>query len=317
MAPSRFLLKASAFALLVSSPSVGFSQNYPSKPIRIVTLGVGGGGDLVSRMVAQGITGPLGQPVIVENRSAPQALEMVANAPPDGYTLTIAGPSVWMGAFLQKMPHNANNFAPISLISREINIITVHPSLPVKNVKEFVALARARPGQLNYGSAGLGSAPHLATLLFDSMAGTKTVHIPYKSGGLAGIDLLSGHIEFMIASAPGVMSFVKTGRLRALAVTSEQPSALAPGIPTATSTGLPGFVTTTMTSGFSSPNTPAAIINRLNQEIVRVLAQPDVKAKFLSMGSETVGSSPEQWAAIMKAEIVRMSKLIEDANIKF
>ena len=290
------------------------AQDYPNRPIRIVTGSVGGGSDFTSRQIASGISGPLGQPVIVENRASIIASEVVSKAPPDGYTLLVGGAGVWLTPLSQKMNYDMADFAPLSLISRDVNILVVHPSVPVKSVKELIALAKARPGELNY-SASLGTAL-LASELFKSMAGVRMVHIPYKGAGPAITALVSGEAQLTINEAGLLAPHVKSGKARALAVTSATPSTLTPGLPTVAESGVPGYEWVGMTHLLAPAKTPAAIVNRLNQEIVRFLNRAEVKARFLSAGTEIVASSPEELATIIKSDIDRITRLIRDAGLK-
>jgi len=292
-------------------------QEYPSKSIRIVTAAAGGGSDFTSRVVAQGISGPLGQPVIVDNRTAILAAEAVLKAPPDGYTLLVTGTSFWVGPLLQKAPYDAvRDFAAVVQIAREINLVAVHPSVPAKSVKELIALAKARPGELNYALTVVGSSNHLSAELFKSMAGVNIVGIAYK-GSAAGITaLISGEVQLSINDAGLVSPHVKSGRLRALAVTSAEPSALVPTLPTVAASGLPGYEAVSMTGLWAPAKTPGTILNRLNQEIVRFLRTAEAKEKFLNNGAETVGSSPEQFASTIISDIAKWGKVIKDAGIK-
>jgi tripartite-type tricarboxylate transporter receptor subunit TctC len=215
-----------------------------------------------------------------------------------------------------KTPYDpVRDFAPVSLTNRSPNVLVVHPSLPVKSVKELIALAKAKPGELNYASASIASSSHLAAELFKAMTKTNIVHIPYKGSGAATIALIGGHVQLTFAAPGSVASTVKSGKLRAVAVTSAQPSALLPGIPTMAAT-VPGYESVAMTGIFAPAATPAAVINRLNQEVVRLFSQGDVKAKFFDGGLEAVGSSPEQLAAAMKSDMARMGKVIKDAGIR-
>jgi tripartite-type tricarboxylate transporter receptor subunit TctC len=302
--------------LMAPGAGVVSGQDYPNKPIRIVTGLAGGGGDSVARIIAQGISGPLGQSVIVDNRTTIQASEAASKAPPDGYTLLVIGSSVWIFPLLQKAPYEVSDFSPISLISREINVVSVHPSVPVKSIKELIALAKARPGALNYGAGVIGGPQHLAAELFKSMAGVDIVRISYKGNAQSITGLISGEVQLMITDVGLLAPHVKMGRLRALAVTSLEPSALAPGLPTVAASGLPGYEAVGMTVMMAPANTPSAIINRLNQEIVRFLNRSDVKERFLNDGEEVVANSPEQFAAIIKSDMARISKVIKDAGIK-
>jgi tripartite-type tricarboxylate transporter receptor subunit TctC len=295
-----------------------FGQQYPNKPIRVITGTTGGGNDFQSRLVAQGISGPLGQPVIVENRAGNilQA-ETVIKAPPDGYTLLVTSGDLWVLPFLEKVPYDpVKDFSPISILSREANVVVVHPSLPVRSIKELIALAKAKPGELNFASGSTGSGSHLSGELFKSMAGVNIVRIPYKGVGFAFTELIAGQTQLMFPSTGSGMPHVRVGKLRALAVASAQPTALAPGVPTVTASGLPGFVMGSTGGIFAPAKTPEAVINRLNQEIVRFIKTEDVKEKFFVLGMEPVGSSPDELAAAMKSEIVTFGKVIRDAGIK-
>ena len=292
-------------------------QDYPNKTIRFIASGVGGGSDFTARLIAQGISGPIGQSVIVENRPGIPQGEIVAKAPPDGYTVLIAGGNVFITPLLQKAPYDPEkDFASITLTDISPNIMVVHPSVPVKSVKELIALAKARPGELNYGSTAPGGSIHLATELFRWMGGINIVNIPYKATGLAVNDLIAGQVQLLVSTALSVTPHIRSGRLRGLAVTSAQPSVLAPGLPTIAASGLPGYEATGITGAYAPAKTPAAIINRLNQEIVRFLNTAQAKERFLSVGGEVAASSPEQCAAILKAEITRWSKVIKEVGIR-
>ena len=291
-------------------------QDYPNKPIRIVSAAGGGATDVAARLIAQGLSGPLGEPVIIDNRPSNLVGEVVAKSPPDGYTLLFIGSAFAIGPLLQKTPYDpVKDFAPISLTSSSPNLLVVHPSLPVKSVKELIALAKARPGELNYGSGPAGSSPHLDAELFKSMAGVNIVRIPYKGGAPALNALMGGEVQLMISPAGSVSAHLKSGRVRALAVTSAQPSALLPGLPTVAAS-LPRYESGSTHGIYAPAGTPEAIINRLNQEIVRLLNRADTKEKFLNAGIEVIGSSPEQFAASMKSEIAKWGKVIKDAGIK-
>ncbi len=302
---------------LLLGAGVVCGQDYPSKPVRIITTSAGGGNDFVARLIGTGISGPLGQPVIVDNRPPVNAAEAVSKAPPDGYTLFVQGASLWIRSLLVKMPYDpVKDFSPISLIVREVNIVVVHPSVPAKSVKELIALAKARPGELNYASPGTGTTQHLATELFKSMARVNILHVPSKGSPLAITAMISGEVQLMIFEAGLLAPHVKSGKLRALAVTTAEPSALVPGLPTVAASGVPGYEAVSMTGILAPAKTPEAIINRLNQEIVRVVNRTDVKEKFFNAGTEAVGSTPEQFAATIKSDIVKTSKVIKDAGIK-
>ncbi|MBI3938727.1 MAG: tripartite tricarboxylate transporter substrate binding protein [Betaproteobacteria bacterium] len=297
------------------------AQSYPNKPIRIVTAEPGGANDLVARIIAHGISGPLGQQVIVENRGGASgiiAAQTVAKAPPDGYTLLLYASPLWIVPLMRSnMPYEPlSDFSPITWAASAPNILVVHPSLPVKSVKELIALARARPGELNFAIGGFGASPHLAAELFKALTGVNIVRINYRGGGPAVNDLLAGQVQLMFAAAGSVAPHIKSGRLRALAVTSAQPSALYPGLPTVAASGLPGYESASTYGIFAPAGTPATTINLLNLEIVRALNRADVKERLFGSGIETVGSPPEELTARMKSEMARLGKVIKDAGIR-
>lgn len=312
---SRYFGGFLTVGLLVLGAGAASGQDYPSKPIRIVTGTPGGGNDIVSRQIGQGISGPLGQQVIVENRPSALTSETVAKAPPDGYTLMVQGATVWITPLLQKVNYDiVNDLSPLALISRDIFIVVVHPSVPVKSVKELIALAKAKPGELNYSTGTPGGSTTLSGALLKSMAGVNMVAIPYSGPLIAPV--VSGEVHFTILEPSVVTPHVKSGRLRALAVTSAEPSALAPGLPTVSATGVPGYESVGMTAIFAPAKTPAAIIARLNQEIVRFLNRAEVKEQFLNRGSEVVASTSDQFAATMRSDIAKWAKVIKEAGIK-
>ena len=302
------------------SPPCALAQNFPTKPVRIVTLEPGGGTDFAARLIAQGLADKFGHPVIVDNRGGANgiiAVQVVARASPDGYTLLLNGSPVWLLPFLQdSVPYDPlKDFSPIVLVTSAPNVLVVHPSSSANSVKELITLAQSMPGKLNYGSAATGGSPHLAGELFKSMAGVNIVRITYKGAALALNDLLGAQIQLMFPTAATVAPHFKSGRLRALAVTSAQPSALLPGLPTVAA-ALPGYESGSALGVFAPAGTPAAIIGRLNQEIVRVISRSDVKEKFFSAGVETVGGTPADFLATIKSEMSRMGKVIKDARIK-
>lgn len=304
--------------LVFANSGLGYGQNYPNKSIRIVTSAIGGSTDFVARLIAQGISGPLGQHVIVDNRGSGIITgQLVMQAPPDGYTLLVAGPTFWLAPFLYDgLPWDpVRNFTAITLAASSPNILVVHPSVTANSVKELIALAKSRPGQLNYASAGAGGSPHLSAELFNTMAGVNLVRVPYKGGGPALNALIAGEVQLQFATATSVTSLVKSGRLRALAVTSAQPSALVPGLPPVAAT-LPGYESTQMTGMFAPARTPATIISRLNQEVVRYLRTAEAKEKLFNSGTEAIGSLPEDFAITIKSDMARIGNVIKDAGIK-
>jgi tripartite-type tricarboxylate transporter receptor subunit TctC len=294
------------------------AQTYPAKPIRIMVTGVGSGGDFAARLIAQGVSPSLGQQIIVDNRgSGNLPAELTAKAPPDGYNLCLSAAPLWITPFLRQTPYDpVKDFTPITLVVTSPNILVVHPSLPAKNVKELLALLKARPGALNYATSGIGGSGFLAAELFRSMSRADMVRINYKSGGLAITELMSGEVQLFFANAGAVAPHMKSGRLRALAVTSAKPSPLLPGLPTIAAGGLPGYELVSVQGLFGPARIPEAAVARLNQEIVPFLQRVEVKEKFLAAGMESLGSPPEALAATVKSEMARLGKVIQNAGIK-
>jgi tripartite-type tricarboxylate transporter receptor subunit TctC len=291
-------------------------QAYPSKIIRIVTAASGSANDWGSRIIARELSASMGQQVIVENRGGLGA-DVVAKAPPDGYTVLAYGGSVWLMPFLRdQVPWDPiRDFAPVTLALSSPNIVTVHPSLPVKSIKELIALAKARPGELNYAAGTIGASPHLSTELFNSMAGVNIVRVGYKGTGPSVIALLGGEVHLMFAGLGSVAPHIKQGRLRALAVTTAHPSALTPELPTVAQT-LPGYEAASITAVFVPAKTPAAIISRLHQEIAHGCNKPEIKAMVFNAGVEVVANTPEELGAMVKADMARMGKVIREAGIR-
>ena len=317
--PPRIVVWAVSIGMIVLGTGVVSGQDYPGKSVRLVSPGPGGGADFVARFIAQGISGPLGQQVVVDNRPAGVIPgQIVSKAPPDGYTLMVNGNSFWIAPLMRDhIPYDpVKDFSPIASAVGTPNVLVVHTSVAANSVRELIALAKARPGALNYASAAAGGSVHLSAELFKHMAGVNIVRIGYKSSGASVNSLLSGEVQLMFANAPPVMPHVKSGRLRALAVTTLQPSVLFPDVPTVASSGLPGFEVASVYALFAPAKTPAAIVNRLNQEVVRFLARTDMREKFLAAGMEPIGSSPEELVAAMKSEMARMGKVIKEAGIR-
>jgi len=298
--------------------AVATAQEYPVKPIRIYCNVPGGVFDFMARLAAQGLAGPLGQSVIVENRPGNVIpAEIVARAAPDGYSLLSHGQALGIGTLLQKMTYDPwADFQPISQMARAPLVVVVHPSVPVKSIGELLALTKARPGQLNFASTGMGATPHLAAELFRYMAKADITHIPYKGAGPAMVDMLSGQVQLLFSVPQSAMPHIKSGRLRALAVTTAQPSVLFPGLPTVASAGVPGYESVGIYGLFATAKTPDPIIRRLHQEIVRFLETDTAKKRLLDAGLEVVGSTPEQFNATLKDEISRMAKVIKAAGIR-
>lgn len=317
----RFLAGTIMAAWVALGAGVACAQHYPTKPIRLVTAEAGGGNDFAARIIVQGLAGSLGQQVVVDNRGGAGgaiAAEIVARARPDGYTLLLYANNIWLIPLLRSnVAYDAvRDFAPVTWAAKSPNTVVVHPSLPVRTMAELVAYAKAHPGELNYGSGGTGSSTHLSVELFKSMTGVDIVRVPFRGNAPALNALVAGQLHVMFATAGAVAPHLQSGRLRALAVTSAQPSPLAPGLPTVAASGLPGYESTQIYGVFAPAGTATAIVRGLNAEIVRVLGRADVRERFLASGVEPVGSSPEQFAATIKSEIARMGKVIKNAGLR-
>jgi tripartite-type tricarboxylate transporter receptor subunit TctC len=299
---------------------MAYGQNFPSRPLRIVCGETGGGTDFAARLIAPALSTAVGQPVIVDNRGGSGIIsgEIVANAPADGHTMLFNGAAFWLLPFMNdKVPfHPLKDFSPVTLAVTQPTMLVVHPSFPVSTVKELIAMAKAEPGTLNYASGPAGSSSQLAAELFKAMAGVNIVRILYKGTGPALIDVIAGQVPLMFPNAAAGSPQVKAGKLRALAVTSAQPSALFPGLPTLAASGLPGYEAVSNTGFFAPAKTPAEIINRLNQEIARVLNRSDIKGKFFGAGVEVVGSSPQRFAEVVKSEMTVLGKVMKDAHVR-
>jgi tripartite-type tricarboxylate transporter receptor subunit TctC len=298
--------------------NVGAAQPYPSKPIRIVAPGIGGSADFVARMMAQGLTSNNGWQVIVDNRANGVVPgEIVSRATPDGYTLLLTTNSLWVGPLMSdNTPYNpARDFTPIVLATVSPNVLLVYPGLPAKSVKELVDLARAKPGQLNYGSGATGASSHLAAELMKSMASINMVRIPYKSNAAQIADLMAGQIQLFFSNATAAPPHMKSGKLRGLAVTSGQAFRLFPELPPISAT-VPGYDSVGMAGAFGPARMPPAMVTRLNQEIIRALDRPDIKDKFNAAGIEAVGGTPQHFASTIKSEVIKWGKIIKDAGIR-
>jgi tripartite-type tricarboxylate transporter receptor subunit TctC len=296
------------------------AQTFPVKPVRIVTAEPGGGNDLAARLLAQGLTSAFGQQVLVEAKggaSGALAAQAVSKAAADGYTLLLYSSALWIVPLMKNVSWDPlKDFSPVILAAMAPNVLVVHPSLPVSSVKELAALARKRPGELNYAVGAAGSAMHLGAELFKSMMHLDIVRVPFKGTSYGLTALMAGQVQLMFPAAGGAMLHVKSGRLKALAVTSARATELAPGLPTMASAGLPGFEAVSVYGMFAPAKTPVEIIARLNQESLRVLARGEVKERFFSAGVETLGGSPEEFAMTMKGDVLRWGKVIRDAGIR-
>jgi len=297
------------------------AQQYPTRVVRlIVASSPGSGVDIVSRIVAQKLAAGLGQQVVVDNRAGAGAnlgAEIAAKAPPDGYTLFMGTPAHAINASMYSGLHYdiVRDFAPVSLVTTGQYVLIVHPSVPARTVKELIALARSKPGDLAYGSAGPGNSTHLAAELFNSMAGTKMLHVPYKGSGPGLIDLMSGQLQLYFANLTAGLPHMRSGRVRALAVTGPVRTPLLPALPTVAEAGLPGYAVTGFFGVLVPGGTPAGIIAKLNGEIVRAVRAADVQASLAAEGAEPVGSSPEEFAAYIREEITRWAGAVKTAGL--
>lgn len=293
------------------------AQEYPVKPVRLLASTAGGGTDFAARVLAQGLAPGMGQPVIVENRAAFNSIDAVAKAQPDGYNLLVMGIPVWLAPFLQdNVPWDpVRDFQPVTTLTRQVTILIVNSTVPANSIKELIEYAKARPGQLNYGSGGAGTSSHLSGELFKSMAGVDIVRINYKGAADAVTALLGGQIQVMFGNPSSAAAHAKSGRVRALAVSSTQPSALYPGLPPVASV-LPGYELVEFLGLLAPAKTPTAIVNRWNQAASRLLNNPDLKEKFLSSGSEVVTGTPEAFAAAINLDMTKFGKVIREARLQ-
>jgi tripartite-type tricarboxylate transporter receptor subunit TctC len=297
------------------------AQSYPNKPIRfLVGFVAGGTNDIVARALAQKLTETLGQSVVVENRGGANtaiATEAAARAAPDGYTILLNAPGHATNPALMKLAFDpVNDFAFISLVAEAQNIVVMHPSFPPRSVQELIALSKKRPGQINVASSGTGTTVHLSAELFQHMTGTRWVHIPYKGGGPAVIELMAGQTQIMFANMPTAIQYVRDGRLRALAVTGARRAPAAPTLPTVAESGVPGYEVTAW-YGVSAPaKTPRAIVDRLHAEIVRAVNSPDLRERLTTQGAAPNHLTPEQYTVFIQNEIAKWAKVIKAAGIK-
>lgn len=318
----KTILKAIALLMLAGAGSA-LAQQYPAKPIRmIIGFPPGGGTDIIGRIVAQRMSEGLKQQILPDNRggaSGQIAADLAAKAPPDGYTVMmahIAAMSI-LPSLYPKLPYDpVRDFAPISLVAISPQMVVVHPSLPVKNIKELIALAKAQPGQIHYASPGIGTVQHLAGELFNLQAKVNMVHVAYKGAGPSVIDLIAGHVQISFDVIPVVIGHVKAGKLRAIAVTSEKRTAQLPDLPTVNEGGLRGFDLSTWWGLVAPAAVSKDVVSRLHGETVRALGLPDVKERIAAAGADVVGNSPDEFAVFIRNERAKYARIVKDANIK-
>jgi len=320
MKPFSRTLAAAALAAACAAPA--FAQTYPTKPVRIIVpFPPGQASDVIARLVGQKMSENLGQQVVVDNRVGAGGnigSDMGAKAPPDGYTLTMATAALPISASVYaKLPFDpVKDFATVTLMTVTPLVLIVHPALPVKNVKELVALARSRPGQLNFASSGMGTSHHLSGEMLRTVTGVNIVHVPYKGSQAAHIDLMSGQVAMMFDNILPVRPMVQAGKLKALAVTTPQRSPALPDVPTIAEAGLPNFEAVAWFGMLAPAGTPRDIVTKLNGEIVRVLKLPDVNERLSGMGAIVVGSTPDEFATWMRNEVAKWAKVVKAAGVQ-
>jgi len=308
--------------MVMTGPGFGASpdSDYPTRPVRLLTTEAGGGNDIFARFIAQGISRSLGQQVIVDNRGGAGgaiAAQLVAKASPDGYTILFSSAGLWIVPLLnRKVAYDSlRDFAPVILAVGSPNMIVVHPSMPVKSVSELIALAKENPGKLSYAAGGIGGGSHLAAELFKANAGVNILRVNFKGASPALNSLVSGELNLMFALASSGMPFVKSGRLRALAVASLKPSALTPGLPTVAASGLPGFEAVSVFGITAPAKTPDTLRNRLYQEVAQFLGLEESKTRLLAVGAEPISMAPKEFSVYIQSDTTKWAKVINESGI--
>ena len=315
-------LRSAFYLAIVLTACNAQAQTYPNKPIRlIVPFPAGGPTDVTARIISPKISEALGQNILIENRGGASSIigsDIVAKSPPDGYTLLLCTVTNAINvSLIPKIPYDmSRDFEPIAQLFITTSILTAHPSLPVKTVKELIALAKTRPGQLTYGSAGNGSPSHLAGELLKTMAGINLLHVPYKGGGPAAVEQVAGQVQLAFLSAPAVVPFIKNGRLRGLAVTNAKRSIVLPDLPTIAEAGLPGYESEGWSGLFAPAKTSAAVVQRLYGEFAAALRDNDIRAKLIAAGVEPALTPPDALGKKMRDEIARWSKVVKASGMK-
>ncbi len=311
------MLRYALLAALIATPA--FAQNWPAHPLRVlVPSAAGGAGDIVARAVGQKLTEAWGQQVIVDNRNGIVGAEIAAHSAPDGYTLMFSTSALSIReSVYRKLPFNTlRDFVPVGQVVSQSNVLVAHPGVPVKSVQELIAYARARPGELNYGSSGNASSNHLAGELFKLLAKVNIVHVPYKGLPQAVTDLLGGRVQIVFGSPSSTLPSARDGKLRLLAVTTPKRSPALPEIPTIAESGVPGYEFTGWIGVLLPARTPNDIVVKLSREVARIVQLPDLKQRFAADATESVGSTPEEYAAFLKTEIARWTRVARAANIQ-
>jgi tripartite-type tricarboxylate transporter receptor subunit TctC len=315
--PTRFITAAAASLIALAA----HAQSYPSKPIRlIIPVAPAGSTDIVGRLLAQKMGEQMGQTIIVDNRAGGGSTigsEIVAKSPPDGYTLMNVAVEFTINPSLRKLPYDPfKDFTCITQLTSGQYFLAVHPTMPVKTPKQYIALAKSRPGQITFGSSGPGSANHLAGVLFQQMTGTKLVHVPYKSSGQAGVALLSGELDSIFSNVASAINNVRAGKIRAIATTGPKRTPVAPDVPTLTESGVPGFVVTGFHLLMAPGGTPAEIVKKLNAEAEKALQSPQVRERLASLGLEPHGGSPAACTAFIKQDIARWTPVVKASGAR-
>ncbi len=318
----RILRTVCVLSTALAATATAHAQTYPARPVRlVVSFAAGGGVDLVARLVGQKLSEAWNQQVVIDNRPGAGgnvSAELVAKSPPDGYTIYMSSASVVVNASLYKsLPYDPlKDFAPVTLLVNAHNVLVAHPSLPAKNIRELIALAKKAPGQINYASTGSGSSGHLAMELFRSMAGIELTHVPYKVIGQTTADLLSGQVSLWFPTMPGVLQHIQGGRMTALGVSGSRRAPALPNVPTIAEAGVPGYDASTWYPLLAPAGTPAAVIDKLNAQLVAILATGDVREKLQAQGIEPVGSSPAQLASHLRSEMGKWEKVVRLSGAK-
>ncbi len=324
MTPSPRFIPIAAAALVAAATGIVHAQDaYPTRPIRMmVPFSPGGASDTAARVVGQQLAPRLGQQIVIENRPGAGGVigtEMAARATPDGYSLLMGSNTeiVINPNLYKKLPYNTQrDFAPVSMVADTPLIMVVHPSVPAKSVQELIALAKAKPGVLNYASSGNGSTVQLAGEMFKTMAGVNLRHIPFNGSGPAVIQTIAGETQLVIPAMPAALQQARSGKLRALAVTTAKRVAAAPELPTVAESGVPGYEITIWNGLLAPAGTPKPVLDRLHVELLKVLAMPEVKQSFTNIGAEVITSTPAQFAAFIKADLAKYAKVVKDADVK-
>jgi tripartite-type tricarboxylate transporter receptor subunit TctC len=315
-------VRALLTGLLLALSLNAYSQEWPSRPIRLILpFPPGGGTDILGRLIAERLSVSLGQPVVTENRGGAGGnvgAEAAARSAPDGYTIVLVAPSLAISPTLySKINYDpVKDFAPVSLVATVPNVMITQPSIPAENLQEFIAFAKTKPGALNFGSGGAGTSNHLAGELFNIVAGTKLVHIPYKGVNLAMQDVLSGNVHLVFIGIPAATPHIKAGKLRALALVAPQRLSALPDVPTVAEAGLKDFEVTTWYGVLAPAGTPRPIVMRLNSELVNIMHSPELKEKLAASGTEPLTSTPEEFAAYIKREMTKWGDVIRKSGAK-